>query len=325
MKPGVRIDVPAAQPSVQRRQLGRSRRYTNADLPERLRQWHAPRANRWEHLCVDAGPLVVEWLGAEGVASERLDRAEDRWIAPGTRWRIAKLDEQSQFRLEIFADDATAASAPLALRAALLDEAECVHVDDEAVLARLLADLRPGERRLVRASFDFGATLRAAINGSGGTLCWHPLDAGSGRATALVSRSTRPIGLTEYLGRDHAVLEAALAGALRGDAERNIWLRNVLARHLVIEEELLFPAYLKAGGNAGWVRGLCNEHKHLKSHLERLAEALSQRRFLLLLDGHDEKEEQIVYPDLSARLGDTLEILGRQVVLLGAVTALAAS
>lgn len=306
----------AAQPSAQRRQLGRSRHYTLADLPERLRRWHAPRANRWERLCVDAGPLVVEWLGAEGAVSESLDRADARWIAPGTRWRIAMLAEQARFRLEIFADDATAASAPLALRAALLDEAQCAHVDDEAALAHVLAELRPGERRLVRAGFDIGATLRAAIAESGGTLCWHPLDAGPGRATALVSRSTQSIGLAEYLGRDHAVLEAALAGALRGDAESKTWLRNALARHMVIEEELLFPAYLQAGGNAGWVRGLCNEHKHLNHHLERLSEALSQRRFLLLLDGHDEKEEQIVYPDLLTKLGDAAEIPGRQAMLL---------
>ncbi|HSN00074.1 MAG TPA: hemerythrin domain-containing protein [Rudaea sp.] len=308
----------APEPSALRRQLGRSRHYTQADLPGRLLQWHAPRANRWERLCVDAGPLALEWLGVDGVTSECLRSRDERWIAPGTRWRIARLDAGARFRLEIFADDATAASAPLALRAALLDAAECVGIDDEAALVRQLADLRPGERRLVRARFDFGVALRTAIAGSGGTLCWHPLDAGPGRTTALVSRSMQVIGLAEYLGRDHAVLEAALAGALRGDAERATWLRNVLARHLVIEEELLFPAYLEAGGNAGWVRGLCNEHKHLKFHLEHLADAQSRRRFLLLLDGHDEKEEQFVYPDILARLGADAEILGRQAMLLNA-------
>ena len=34
-----------------------------------------------------------------------------------------------------------------------------------------------------------------------------------------------------------------------------------------------------------------------------LDDAVARRRFLLLLDGHDEKEEQIVYPDILARLG----------------------
>jgi len=306
--------MPASTPPALRRQLGRSREYTQANLPERLRRWHAPRANRWEYLCVEAGPLVVEWLDSEGAQSLRT--AENCWIAPGTRWRIVQLDAQSRFRLEIHADAATAASAPQPLRAALLDAAECARIDDEAALVRLLAGLRAGERRLVRAGFDFGPALHAAIVESHGTLCWHPLDAGRGHATALLLRSAQPIGFAEYLSRDHAVIEAALAGALRGDAEREAWLRNVLARHMRIEEQLLFPAYLDAGGNAGWVRGLCNEHRQLELHLDRLSEAESRRRFLLLLDGHDEKEEQIVYPDILARLGDGAHGLGRQVMLL---------
>ncbi|MGH8091418.1 MAG: hemerythrin domain-containing protein [Rudaea sp.] len=304
----------ASAPPALRRQLGRSREYTQANLPERLRRWHAPRANRWEYLCVEAGPLVVEWLDSEG--AQTLRTAENFWIAPGTRWRIVQMDARSRFRLEIHADATTAASTPQALRAALLDAAECVPIDDEAALSRLLAGLGAGERRLVRAGFDFAPALRAAIDESDGTLCWHPLDAGGGHATALLSRSLQPIGLAEYLGRDHALIEAVLAGALRGDAERGAWLRNVLKRHLRIEEQLLFPAYLDAGGNAGWVRGLCNEHRQLELHLDRLSEAASRRRFLLLLDGHDEKEEQIVYPDILARLGDRTRAFGRQGMLL---------
>jgi hypothetical protein len=306
--------TPAPAPPAQRRQLGRSRAYTLANLPERLRRWHAPRANRWEYLCVDAGPLVVEWLDSE--AAQSLRTAESCWIAPGTRWRIAWLDAQSRFRLEIHADAATAASTPQRLRAALLDAAECARIDDEAGLVRLLDGLRAGERRLVRAGFGCGPALRAAIAESEGTLCWHPLDAGRGHATAVLSRSAQPTEFAEYLGHDHAVIEAALAGALRGDAEREAWLRNVLARHMRIEEQLLFPAYLDVGGNAGWVRGLCNEHRQLEVHLGRLAEAESRRRFLLLLDGHDEKEEQVVYPDILAKLGDDARGMGLQAMLL---------
>ena len=304
----------ASAPPAQRRQLGRSREYALASLPDRLRRWHAPRANRWEYLCVDAGPLVVEWLDSE--AAQSLRTAESCWIAPGTRWRIVQMDARSRFRLEIHADAATAPSTPQPLRAALLDAAECARIDDEAALARLLAGLRAGERRLVRAGFDFGPALHAAIVESHGALCWHPLDAGRGHATALLLRLAEPIGFAEYLGRDHAVIEAALAGALRGDVEHGAWLRRVLARHMRIEEQLLFPAYLDAGGNAGWVRGLCNEHRQLGLHLDRLSEAESRRRFLLLLDGHDEKEEQIVYPDILAKLGDDAHGLGRQAMLV---------
>ncbi len=130
-----------------------------------------------------------------------------------------------------------------------------------------------------------------------------------------------PVGLLEYLGRDHAVIEAALARALRGDARGVAWLHASLQRHLAIEEQLLFPAYLKAGGREAWVRGLCNEHAHLRKQLDLLFDddadvtLRARRRFTLLLDGHDEKEEQIVYPDILARVGADLVELTRAAIL----------
>lgn len=305
---------------MQRRQLGRSRAYTHADLPERLQHWHAPRANRWEHLCVTCGPLDIQWLNTGTVTTERLHTDDKHWIAPGTRWRVTHVPAQTCFVLEIHADDSTPASAPQIVRAALLDDADCLQIDDEEALTRLLADLAPGEHCLARGSFDFSKPLRASMANSGRTVCWHPLDAGNEHCTALISRSAQAVGLLKYLGRDHAVIEAALAGALRGDVEHELWLRNALARHLIIEEDLLFPAYLSTGGNAGWVRGLCNEHKHLRHHLDHLSDALSQRKFLLLLDGHAEKEEQIVYPDILLRLGESADVLSQQVMALGAAS-----
>lgn len=313
------------EPSAHRRKLGRSRRYTDADLPPRLRLWHAPRANRWEYLCVSAGPLEIEWLGAEGIQTELLPTGTRRWIAPGMRWRITRLQPQSCFALEIHADEATIASAPQRVRAALLDKADEVVLPDPAAFEPMLAAIAAGERCLVRARFDISKAVQMAIAGSALHLCWHPLELGETGSTALLARSALPIGMQEYLGRDHAVIEAALAGALRGDVEHELWLRNVLARHLVIEEHILFPAYLQAGGNPGWIRGLCKEHKHLRHDLDRLSDPASQRRFLLLLDGHDEKEEQTVYPDILARLGAGSDALNRRIMMLALAAPMSAN
>ena len=304
-------------PSSTRRQLGRSRLYTRADVPERLSHWHAPRANRWEHILVESGVLVIECLGDDGVTRETMSTDQARWIAPGARWRIVQMDEAASFRLEIHADEAIQPSAPQPRRAELLDAAPVVQVKDEVEFIRLIDNLGAGERYLVRGTFDFSASFDRALAASMGALCWHPLDSVPGGLVALVARSAQPIGLLEYLGRDHAVLEAALSGALSGNAERMIWLRNLLARHLVIEEEMLFPAYLEAGGTRGWVNGLKKEHGYLKQHLEQLSEPESQRRFMLLLEAHDEKEEQIVYPDALLRLGAAGVDLQRRVMSLG--------
>ena len=288
-------------PTPHMRQLGRSRPYDLASLPARLRQWHAPRANRWECLQVIRGPLAIQWLDDGGISDLELDRGELRWIAPGTRWRVGDGHAEASFVLEIHADDATAAAAPQALRAALLDAAPVIVAADPAALSEVLATLAAGSHCLLRTPFDPSASICAALDAGAGALGWHPLQADEAEHVVLLVHASQPIGLLEYLGRDHAVIEAALAGALRGDAQRMRWLRNALARHLVIEEQLLFPAYLAAGGRAGWVRGLCNEHALLRRDLDRLHDAGARRRFLLLLDGHDEKEEQIVYPDIIAR------------------------
>ena len=308
------MDTALHAPAVSR-PLGRSRRYTQADLPARLRQWHAPRANRWEHVCVDAGPLHIELLDADGVHDDCLHSGDDRWIGPGMRWRVVELPAQACFQLAIHADDAAPVNMPQPARVAWLDHAERVQVADAVALAQALASLRSGEQRLLRGDFDPGPSLRSVIATAPPNLFWHPLASAPESFIAFVARAAQPISLLDYLARDHALIEATLAGALRGEDEHVRWLRTALGRHLGIEEDLLFPAYLRAGGNQGWVRGLCSEHAFLRRQLQALSEPEAQRKFLLLLDAHDEKEEQLVYPDIVSRLGDAADAMTRAVML----------
>ena len=291
-----------AEPPAGLRQLGSPRVYARANLPERLTHWHSPRINRWERLRVTVGTLAIERLDAAGVATEQLKADDARWIASGVRWRAAHLDPGTRFELEIHAESRSAENTPQPLREALLTEAEQITVADEAAFIRLIDTLQTDKRCLVRGGFDYRPALGAAVRAVGSTLFWHPLVTDATSFTALIARAARPIDLADYLGRDHAVIEAALAGTLRGDAEHERWLQATLARHLAIEEELLFPAYLAAGGREAWVRGLKNEHRYLRQYLASLAQPDVRRKFLRLLDGHDEKEERVVYPDIVKRL-----------------------
>lgn len=289
------------------RQLGRSRGYTAGDLPGRLRHWHAPRLNRWERLCVTAGTLDIEYLDETGVNAAALAAGDKRWVVPGRRWRVARMSAVSRFELEVHADSKGQAEAPQLLRSDLLTKAGRVSVSGAGELADLARSLPAGERCIVAGAFDMAAPIEARRTGP--ALYWHPLECRAGRTVALMARARQPFDLTAYLGRDHAVIEAALGEALAGDAECDRWLRATLARHLCIEETLLFPAYLEAGGREAWVRGLENEHGYLRQYQAELDHAGSRRRFLRLLDGHDEKEERVVYPDLLEHLGERADEL----------------
>lgn len=290
------------EPPGRKRRLGRPLRGTRDNVPARLRRWHAPRANRWERIDVVAEDVTLEWLGFADVTVQHLRAGDGRWIAPGTRWRIARLDADACFELATWADETTAADAPQAVRVSALDRLPVTQLPAGSDPAGVLHALRPGEARLLRAGFDCSAVLAAAIEAGAGAWSWHPLDAGSDHCTAIIARPAQPPNLADYMGRDHAAIEVALAGALAGDAERQRWLQHALARHLAIEERVLFPAWLEAGGSVDMVRALLREHEDLRRHLPRIGDAASRRRFVLMLDGHDEKEEQLVYPDIVARI-----------------------
>lgn len=302
----VSLDLPVPEPPAppaRTRRLGRALQVTRANLPVRFCGWHAPRANRWERIVVVAGCVAVEWLTLGAITTTRLARGDQRWIAPGTRWRVATLDADACFDFATYADETLAADAAQPARVALLQSLPTLRLGPGAELSTALATLEAGQPWLVRADAATGARLANALREEAGAYAWHPLAQDANGSAALVVRSNHPDKLADYMGRDHAVIEAALAGTLAGDDECARWLPRVLARHLAIEEQALFPAYLAAGGRDEWIAGLLREHRDLREHLPRLADPTSRRRFLLMLDGHDEKEEQLIYPDITARTG----------------------
>lgn len=310
-------EAAAVPPSAAMRPLGRGRRHRAADLAGRFANWHAARANRWERLGVEQGTLVLEWLEDAGTSTREVRAGEMLWLAPGRRWRIARCSDDAIFSLQVHADDSVIADAPQAGRAALLDEAAPAQPEDSAALASGIAALAAGERRLLRTRFDPAPTVRAALAASDGTLSWHPLAGDEGDHAALLVRTAGAVDLLDYLGRDHALIEATLVGALRGDAVRERWLRGLLQRHLAIEEEDIFPAFLAAGGSPETVAALRREHDLLRGHLANIADPASHRGLLLVLEAHDEKEEQLVYPDFLARIGARADAVTAAIIAKG--------
>lgn len=99
--------------------------------------------------------------------------------------------------------------------------------------------------------------------------------------------------------------------------------RAALLGHLLIEEEILFPAFERSTGNTlGPTHIMRLEHERMRELIGQLAEALDARSadnyaglaetLLLLIQQHNIKEEQVLYPlcdqvlggEMVAELGD---------------------
>jgi iron-sulfur cluster repair protein YtfE (RIC family) len=133
------------------------------------------------------------------------------------------------------------------------------------------------------------------------------------------------VSLSRALEQEHREIDDALKscadGATPGVEEKAALQRAVdeLRRHIYTEEELLFPP-LRHAGMLGPILVMLREHAEMWPLLDTLDHGLVEdvdedvlrttcRHLLVLLQHHNPKEEQIVYPeidrvvDVDARLG----------------------
>lgn len=92
-----------------------------------------------------------------------------------------------------------------------------------------------------------------------------------------------------------------------------------LARHFSTEEELLFPAFETATGMTGGPTQMMRlEHEQMRGLLEQMRLALSRRdarsfggaaeTLLVMMQQHNLKEENILYPMCDRVLGDSIDV-----------------
>lgn len=136
--------------------------------------------------------------------------------------------------------------------------------------------------------------------------------------------------IAEFMTADHkacddefaAAEQAALAGNW-SDAETAFnAFRNAITHHFRMEEEVLFPALVSAGGPSGPVHMMRMEHAQMNGLLDQMAAALASRNaqeyggasetLLMVMQQHNLKEEQILYPIANQVLATQREdLLGR--------------
>lgn len=100
--------------------------------------------------------------------------------------------------------------------------------------------------------------------------------------------------------------EAVLNGKWEEAAPAFKQFHDAMIQHFRMEEEILFPALQSAGGPAGPVQIMLMEHAQMKDLFEQLAAALAEKdaqayggiseTLLIVMQQHNHKEEQILYP-----------------------------
>jgi len=138
----------------------------------------------------------------------------------------------------------------------------------------------------------------------------------------------------EYLSADHRACDALL-GQLRKAAVAGDWntaqeafasLQHDVLAHFAAEEEVLFPAFEAATGmSSGPTQVMRGEHEEARFLLEDIAAAVGEKdadgvrgqgeALLILLQQHNMKEENILYPTAFRVVGPKAAELAAQIVM----------
>lgn len=119
--------------------------------------------------------------------------------------------------------------------------------------------------------------------------------------------------IAEFMTANHTACDDEFAIAEQA-ALANNWseteaafstFRDDMAHHFGMEEDVLFPALISAGGPAGPVHVMLMEHAQIKELLKQMAAAVAQKdaqkygglseTLLIVMQQHNHKEENILY------------------------------
>lgn len=136
--------------------------------------------------------------------------------------------------------------------------------------------------------------------------------------------------ITDFLHHDHVhcdelYLQAerqASNGDVAAAGKSFVAFTKAMDHHFAMEEQVLFPAFEEATGNAaGPTAVMRHEHEQMRGLFADMASALSQGQtdeflavadtLLVLMQQHNAKEERILYPMSDRVLGDAAEVIAR--------------
>jgi uncharacterized protein (DUF2249 family)/hemerythrin-like domain-containing protein len=217
---------------------------------------------------------------------------------------------------------------------ATLDLTQVPQDQQYAALAQALESLPKGGAVAVLTAGGPQRLVRRLIAEHWGRFDWTPVAEEAGRWRCLLRRrETAPASLTEFFSADHercdalyvAMEAAAQAGQDAGALFRAFDL--ALRRHIAMEEEGFFPQFDKLMGmdNQGPTAIMREEHAQMRGLLDRMSVAAADgdgdglvsagETLLMLIQQHNMKEEQMLYPMADEAFGAGSEDLLKQLVL----------
>ena len=133
--------------------------------------------------------------------------------------------------------------------------------------------------------------------------------------------------IAEFMTADHKACDDQFAIAeeaaltedwSKAEAAFNAF-RDGMARHFRMEEDVLFPSLKSAGGPSGPVHIMLMEHAQIKELLKQMGTTVEHKdaqgygglseTLLMVMQQHNHKEENILYPIMEDILGHDREAL----------------
>ncbi len=214
---------------------------------------------------------------------------------------------------------------------------DAAHSDESlGRLSSAFAALAPGDTLILETLAHPRKLTRRFSEAAWGQFDWIPLAESGGRWRVEVRKrdTPGPACISAFLGEDHRrcdgfyaeAEEAARANDAARAAERFARFELCLLRHMAMEEEGLFGELDKRMGFAGEgpTSLMREEHEQLRGLLARLRDRLEAgdlvsfadvcETLLLLMEQHNMKEEEVLYPLMDEAFAGEEEALLKQLV-----------
>lgn len=165
-----------------------------------------------------------------------------------------------------------------------------------------------------------------------GKYSWAPISTGpeiwKGKIMKRKEGESAPRGIAEFMSFDHSRCDKLYAdgeaAGIEGNWDKATELLNAFVlgmyRHFSIEETVFFPAFEKETGmTEGPTQMMRTEHEQMKGSLEQMREAINKgdhdtilgigETLLIMMQQHNMKEEQMLYPMADMHLSRTEDLL----------------